>query len=93
MAAEEIGAAKCPLCGGRARVSLAKSQLTVMTMNCCKAQLFARGSESDLHIRALLLPKDAPAPTAVATEPPAAPPITDPIPMPRRSWLASLLDD
>ena len=58
MAAERIGKARCPLCRGVASVSLSKSQLTVLTMNCCQAQLFTRSDRSDSLVRALLLPPE-----------------------------------
>lgn len=74
MAAEKIGAARCPLCGGTASVSLSKNQLPVMTMNCCNAQLFARSDRSDMHIRALLIkPPAEPAPAPAQSEPVPAP--------------------
>lgn len=72
MAAEKIGPARCPLCGGTASVSLSKSQLTVMTMNCCQAQLFTRSDRSDSLVRGLLLPPKAD-PAPVADVKPAAP--------------------
>ena len=92
MPADTIGHGKCPLCGGRARVSLSKAQLAVMTMNCCKAQLFCRGDESDRLVRSLI--EAAPPP-----EPPAAPPpepamqAPAPSPRPRLGFFARLLED
>ena len=77
MAAQKIGAARCPLCGGTASVSLSKNQLPVMTMNCCNAQLFARSDRSDMHIRALLIkPVDEPA-LVVPEAPPQIAPATE----------------
>ena len=58
MAAEKIGKARCPLCGGVASVSLSKNQLPVLTMNCCQAQLFARSDRSDMLVRGLMLPAE-----------------------------------
>lgn len=89
MASEVIGPARCPLCGGTARLSLAKTKLTVMTMNCCNAQLFARSDRSDALMRELLLPPEAAAdpvrPPAPAPQPPARtenPPAPAPQPAP-----------
>lgn len=78
MAAEKIGPARCPLCGGTATVSLSKSQLTVMTMNCCQAQLFTRSDRSDSLVRGLLLPPKA-EPAPVTEVKPAAPTATEPV--------------
>lgn len=74
MAAEKVGDARCPLCGGTARVSLAKSQLVVMTMNCCNAQLFTRSDRSDMLVRAMLL-KPSAAPVVEPEKTPAAVPV------------------
>lgn len=79
-----VGPARCPLCGGTARLSVAKSQLGVLTMNCCNAQLFARSDRSDALLRGLVLPPEAPvpapapAPAADATEPAGTPVRTEP---------------
>lgn len=54
MAAAKLGDARCPLCGGTARVSLSKSGYAVMTMNCCNAQLFTRSPRSDELVRDLI---------------------------------------
>lgn len=88
MAAEKIGPARCPLCGGKARVSLSKSGLPVMTMNCCQAQLFTRSDRSDMLVRGLLLKEqDEPTPAALPAAPqPAAEPAK------RRSIFADLLE-
>lgn len=81
MAAESIGPARCPFCGSRARLSLAKSQLPVLTCNGCQTQSFARSDRSDGLFRALLItaapapepaPDPAPAPTPAPTPAPAA---------------------
>ena len=79
MAAELIGVARCPLCGGRARLSLAKTNLPVMTMNCCNAQLFARSDRSDLLMRGLLHAPGEVAPEPVATPASAPAPIVTPV--------------
>ncbi len=92
MAAELIGPARCPLCSGRARLSLAKSKLTVLTCNGCNCQIFARSDRSDEALRARLLPADkdpapaapVPAPAAPAPAPaatPAIPPLAAPVPV------------
>jgi len=78
MAAAPLGAARCPLCGGDARVSLSKSGYAVMTMNCCNAQLFSRSAKSDELVRDLIVPAGAQA------APPQPDPVrTDPEPQPQ----------
>lgn len=69
MAAETIGRCTCPLCrSDRARLSLAKSGLPVITCNACNFQGFARSDRSDAALRSLLVtepesqPKFVPAP-------------------------------
>lgn len=71
MAAEKIGKARCPLCGGTADVSLSKSRLVVLTMNCCQAQLFTRSDRSDELVRQLIIRAK---PGEADETPPAAPP-------------------
>lgn len=57
MAAELIGRCRCPLCrNDKARLSLAKSGLPVITCNGCNFQGFARSDRSDDRLRELLLP-------------------------------------
>lgn len=93
MASDLIGMARCPLCGGRARLGLAKNQLPVMTMNCCNAQLFARSDRSDSLLRGMLLPADdtpepkkpAPAPLAAVPTTVQAPTVTPVRPAPPES--------
>jgi len=85
MAAELIGRCRCPLCGSdKARLSLAKSQLAVMTCNGCNCQLFARSDISDGKLRQLLAtePATPPAPPPPGPEPakPATPPAPPPPP-------------
>jgi len=91
MAAEQIGRCKCPVCGGVARLSLAKSQLAVVTCNGCNFQGFARSDRSDEKLRALVIPEQkqdltpaAPAPAPVAV--PAVPPAPAPAPKPAGLW-------
>lgn len=82
MAAELIGRCRCPLCrSDKARLSLAKSQLTVLTCNGCNLQMFARSSSSDELMRALLLPAE-PAPAPAPEPAPSAKPATLPAPAP-----------
>lgn len=76
MAAETIGRCTCPLCrSDRARLSLAKSGLPVITCNACNFQGFARSDRSDAALRSLLVnessaaPAPAPAPAAPAPAP------------------------
>src|SRR5437868_10901678 len=81
MAAASLGDARCPLCGGKARVSLSKSSYAVMTMNCCNAQLFTRSPRSDELVRDLIRPAAPGAvlpevkPEPVRTEKPAQEPV------------------
>lgn len=84
MAAELIGPARCPFCGGRARLSLAKSQFPVLTCNGCNSQAFARSDRSDTGFRALLIAdaKPAPAPAPTPAPSPAPAPSTQPAPAP-----------
>lgn len=106
MAAEKIGKARCPLCGGTASVSLSKSKLPVMTMNCCQAQLFTRSDRSDMLVRALMLPPEQ-QDTPISPKSPevedrgvrvvndeavqTSPPTTE-APARRSSWLSSLME-
>lgn len=78
--AEAIGAARCPLCGNtKARLSLSKQGLPVLTCAGCQAQIFARGDRSDDLMRGLLVSVPAPAvvaspaPPSKVEDPPAAP--------------------
>jgi hypothetical protein len=89
VAAELIGRCRCPVCGGdKARLSLAKSLLVVLTCNGCNLQIFARSDRSDEKLRALLVADPAPAPAPadpVRETPPApvrteSPPIQPPAP-------------
>lgn len=90
MAAELIGACRCPVCkSDKARLTLAKSQLPVLTCNACNLQIFSRSSRSDELLRAGLIVNEAPAappvqpaapspalkPEPVHTEKPAAAPV------------------
>lgn len=85
MAAETIGRCRCPVCASdKARLSLAKSGLPVVTCNACNFQGFARSDNSDRQLRALLLPTAGlPAPAAApapAEPPPPAAPAAPPAP-------------
>jgi hypothetical protein len=91
MAAEKIGRCKCPLCGSEnARLSLAKTNLPVLTCNGCNIQMFCRSDNSDRRARALLIPDAKPA--ADTTAPPPAPALPagytapPPAPQPRPAW-------
>lgn len=91
MAGALIGMARCPFCGARARLTLAKTDLPVLTCSACIVQCFARSDRSDLAFRALLLPEGAPAPVAssapaptATAAPPPPPPSPAPAPAPRR---------
>lgn len=88
----EIGQCRCPLCGGTASVRVAASQLAYLAMDCCKAQLFARGDHADTLIRALL-PKAAPAPAPAVEGTPTdpAPGQADPEPVAQAAALGGLL--
>ncbi len=75
MAAERIGAARCPLCShNRARLSLSKSGLACLTCDGCNLQLFARSARSDDLLRRLHLPDQAPAAAAQPAPAPPSPP-------------------
>lgn len=68
-----LGYMRCPLgCGGRSRVSLSASDLAVVTMDCCKAQLFTRSAQADQLVRDRIDPALSAGP-APAAKPPAAP--------------------
>lgn len=88
MAAELIGPARCPVCSGdKARLSLAKSKLTVLTCNGCNLQVFARSDRSDEKLRLLLLaesaaPAKAPTPAPVQAMEPVPAVRTAPAPTP-----------
>jgi hypothetical protein len=75
----ELGAVRCPLCGGTAHARLSANQLPYLAMDCCKGQLFARGDHSDTLIRNLVAagPPGDPAPG------PAIKPATLPAPQPK----------
>jgi len=92
VAAELIGPCRCPLCGGKARLTLAKSQLAVITCNGCNFQGFARSDRSDELLRGMRLAVDAAPVATVATSPAGtseaaapAPVRTDPLPAPVRT--------
>ena len=95
MAAELIGRCTCPVCKGRARLTLARTQLPVITCNGCNFQGFARSDRSDALLRALVVPGDDAAPEPVRTEPPPPPkpapvrtpePVQQPAPEPAMAW-------
>jgi len=86
MAAELIGRCKCPVCSSdKARLTLARSMLSVVTCNACNFQGFARSDRSDELLRARVIaepeakpeqkpePAPIPAPAIAAPPPPAAP--------------------
>jgi hypothetical protein len=88
MAAELIGRCRCPLCrSDKARLSLAKSGLPVITCNGCNFQGFARSDRSDELLRGLIVaaPAQAPEPAPLPVDkPPAAPaPELPPAPPPK----------
>ncbi|MFT3665569.1 hypothetical protein [Piscinibacter sp.] len=83
MASELIGLARCPVprCGSdRARLSLAKTGLPVLTCNACNFQGFARSDRSDQGLRALLVGQAPPAPAPEPAPAPPAPPVPAPAP-------------
>lgn len=86
MAAELIGRCRCPVCGGdKARLTLAKSRLSVLTCNGCNFQGFARSDRSDEKLRALLIAEPK-APEALPPEPEPAPaPAAPPVPAPKQT--------
>jgi len=87
MAAELIGRCKCPICGSdKARLTLAKSLLSVLTCNGCNFQGFARSDRADEKLRGLLIaepkPDQQPAAVPAAPAPQAAPAAVAPQPEP-----------
>lgn len=57
MANGAIGLYRCPCCGSeKARVTVSKAGLAVVTCNRCHCQMFARSEVSDDHIRQRILP-------------------------------------
>ena len=61
MAAELIGRCRCPVCGSdKARLTLAKSQLAVLTCNGCNFQGFARSGTSDEKLRSFVIAEPKP---------------------------------
>lgn len=87
MAAEKIGRCTCPLCrSDKARLTLSKKQLPVLTCDGCNIQLFTRSDRSDALVRALLIAEPEPAqdPAPAPAEPPkpapAPAPAADPQP-------------
>jgi hypothetical protein len=86
-----IGMARCPFCGSRARLTLAKTGLPVLTCSACIVQAFARSDRSDMAFRGLLIadepaPAPAPAPSPTAAPTPAAAPEPPPAPRRRMGW-------
>lgn len=86
MAAELIGRCRCPLCNSdKARLTLAKSQLGVITCNACNFQGFARSDRSDELLRARVVndpaPQPAPQPAPAPETKPA--PAAEPTPAPK----------
>ena len=78
--AELIGYARCPLCeSDKARLSVSKSNLAVLTCNACIVQVFARSDRADDLLRARLVPvappvaSVSPAPTIASVPVPDAP--------------------
>lgn len=95
MASEVIGRCTCPVCrSDRARLTLARSMLSVLTCNSCNLQVFSRSDRSDSLLRGLLITEPAaaaPAPAEPAPPPKASPdPAPAPAPAadaaPRRGW-------
>jgi hypothetical protein len=57
MSNKAIGEVDCPLCRSKkAKVSVSKAGLTVMTCHRCNAQLFTRSDVSDGALRGLMRP-------------------------------------
>lgn len=87
MAADLIGRCTCPVCSSdKARLSLAKSGLAVLTCNGCNFQGFARSGTSDDMLRRLVIQAPAQDPAPAPAEPPkpapAPAPDADPQPTP-----------
>lgn len=95
MPADLIGRCRCPVCGSdKARLTLAKSLLSVLTCNGCNFQGFARSDRSDELLRSRLIaepaakpdqqPEPAPKPAPAIAAPPPAP--TPPAAPQRPAW-------
>lgn len=66
--AEQIGHGRCPCCGSsKARYTLSKSGLAVVTCNSCNFQGFARSERSDQHLRDLIQKQAEPVQAAIET--------------------------
>lgn len=75
MSNKAIGEVDCPLCRSKkAKVSVSKSNLTVMTCHRCNCQMFTRSDVSDGALRGLMRPIQA----AESTPAPEAKPATAP---------------
>lgn len=91
--ANRIGPGRCPVCASpKARYTLSKNGLCVVTCNACNFQGFARSERSDSLLRELIA-CEAPPPVPPAKDPPTgpgSPPLPPPIPTPkpeRRSFM------
>lgn len=91
--ANRIGPGRCPVCASpKARYTLSKNGLCVVTCNACNFQGFARSERSDSLLRELIA-SEAPPPVPPAKDPPTgpgSPPLPPPIPTPqpeRRSFM------
>ena len=77
---KHIGRARCPLCGAdKATGGVSAKGWPYLIASCCKAQVFARGHESDALIRKLLIEPAAPAPQAAPIAPKPAAPVAAPV--------------
>jgi hypothetical protein len=71
-----IGAGRCPCCGSlKARFTVSKSQLAVVTCNACNFQGFSRSDRSDELLRAAI--QAAPVAPVEAQPAQATPPAPD----------------
>lgn len=79
----EIGRARCPLCGGVASLRVSAKRLSYLAMDCCGAQLFTRSDASDALARALLIPGEPPPADPKPAKPAPAPAAAKPAPTPQ----------
>lgn len=72
--ANVVGPARCPVCNSaKARLTVSKQNLVVLTCNTCNCQVFARSDRSDELLRARLVTAGEPAASPAAASAPAKP--------------------
>lgn len=95
--ANRIGPGRCPVCASpKARYTLSKNGLCVVTCNACNFQGFARSERSDSLLRELIASEAPPPVPADDNAPPSAAPMPPPLlraptPTPPKSERRSLM--